>query len=211
MKIQILLFFSIIFALNTKAYNQNFERFNGQSLYTDLKARTVGDVVTILIMESASGARQSKANSSDKASLNASGSITGNLTDFLPILGASSNFETNHEGSDATSQKDVLTAKVSAVVTKVLPNGNLVLSGRRYLEVNGETHILELRGIVRPKDITADNIVFSYNLANVKISYKKAGFMNKLGKPGWFARWARWMIAIGLGAAAYLGVSSATK
>ncbi len=204
-----MLIFPILFFITQPGYTQPIEPFKHPSLYTDIKARDVGDIVTILIVESASGTRQSNVNSSDKASLNASGSITGNLTNFLPLFGASSQFESDHSGTEGTSQKDLLTGKITAVVTEITPSGNLILQGSRRLEVNGETHILALTGTVRPKDITSDNMVFSYNLANVEISYKKAGLLNKLGKPGWVARWTSWLMLIGLGAAAYLGVSAA--
>jgi flagellar L-ring protein precursor FlgH len=199
----------IIFLIAPFGYTQTVDKFKQQSLYTDIKARSVGDIVTILIVESASGSRQSNVNSSDKAALSASGSITGNLTDFLPLFGASSQFESDHQGNEATAQKDLLTGKITAVVTEITPSGNLILRGKRRLEVNGETHILALKGTVRPKDITSNNTVFSFNLANVEIAYKKAGLMNKLGKPGWVARWTSWFMLIGLGAAAYLGVSAA--
>lgn len=198
----------ITFFISKFCIAQQFEQYKQHSLYTDVKAKSEGDIVTILIVESASGSRQSNVNSSNQASLNASGSITGNLTSFLPLLGASSKFDSKHAGTEGTTQRDLLTGKITAVVTEITPNGNLILQGKRRLEVNGETHILALKGMVRPKDITSDNIVYSYNLANVEIAYKKAGLMNKFGKPGWIARWSAWLLIMGLGAAAYLGVSA---
>lgn len=182
-----------------------------RSLYTDIKAHEPGDVVTILIAESTTGARKSNVNSSSESAINASGSISGNLTSVLPMLGANSEFEDAYTGNEGTSQQDLLTGKVTAVVTEVTPGGNLKLQGKRRLEVNGETHILTLSGLVRPKDVSSENTVFSYNLADVEIAYKKAGLLNKLGKPGWVTRWANWMLVIGLGAAAYLGVSAAAN
>ncbi|MFQ5705967.1 MAG: flagellar basal body L-ring protein FlgH [bacterium] len=198
----------VLFVAQT-GFAQQYKYFRHPSLYTDVKARGIGDVITILIVEATNGSRQSDVTSSDKSALSASGSVTGNLTKFLPLFGASSDFSKSYDGSEATAQKDLLTGKITAVVTQFTPSGNLVLQGKRRLEVNGETHILELKGIVRPKDIDSNNIVFSYNLANVEIAYKKAGLMNRLGKPGWVARWSTWLLALGLGGAAYLGVSAA--
>lgn len=199
----------LVFVFVARGFSQTPDKFKHESLYSDFKARQIGDIVTILIIESATGARQSNVNSSDKASVNASGSITGNLTSFLPLLGASSEFENDHAGAEGTSQKDLLTGKITAVVTEITEGGNLILQGQRHLEVNGETHILKLKGTVRPRDINSENMVFSYNLANVEIAYKKDGFMNKIGKPGWVARWSSWLMLLGLGAAAYVGVSAA--
>ncbi|MFQ5675735.1 MAG: flagellar basal body L-ring protein FlgH, partial [bacterium] len=190
---------------------QSFSGFKNNSLYTDIKAHGIGDIVTILISESTSGSQQSDLNGSSKASLKANGSITGNLTSVLPLLGASSSFENSQSNKAGTAQKDGLTGRLTAVVTEILPNGNLKLRGRRRLEVNGETYLLDISGTVRPKDIASDNMVLSYNLANVEISYKKDGLLNKLGKPGLIARWTTWAMVMGLGAAAVLGISAAAQ
>lgn len=205
-----LLLFLVTFCCNV-CFCQDFEKYRQQSLYTDFKAKMVGDIVTILIAESTAGSQQSNSNSSSKSSLKVSGSVTGNLTSFLPILGASSDFENKSDAKGGSSQQDLLTGKITAVVSEILPNGNLILQGKRKLEVNGETYLLNIKGIARQKDITSENLILSYNLANVEISYKKAGIMNKLGKPGLFARWSTWAMAVGLGAAAYLGVSAAAN
>lgn len=185
--------------------------FMTPSLYTDIKAHDIGDIVTILIVEATSGSQSSDASSSDKSSLSAGGSITGTLTSVLPVIGASSKFESGNSAKAGTAQKDILTGKITAVVTGMMRNGNLILEGKRRLEVNGESYILTVKGVARSKDISADNLIFSYNVANVEISYKKSGFLNKLGKPGLIARWSKWMTIAGLGAAAYLGISAAGK
>ncbi|MCG8606982.1 flagellar basal body L-ring protein FlgH [bacterium] len=185
------------------------EGFKSASLYTDIKAHEVGDILTILIVESTSGAQQSDINSADKSSMSTNGSITGNLTSVLPILGASSGFESGSSAKAGAAQKDVLTGKITAVVTGMMRNGNLILEGKRRLEVNGESYLLTVKGVARPKDISSENMIFSYNVANVEISYKKDGLINKLGKPGLIARWTTWLMVMGLGASAYLGISAA--
>ena len=188
---------------------QEFEEYKQHSLYTDVKAHAIGDIVTILIVESTTGSQQSGVNSSDKASMKASGSITGSLTSVLPMLGAASDYASGHDGKSGSQQQDGLTGKLTAVVTGVSGNGNLSLQGRRRLQVNGETYVLDIKGMVRSSDITSQNIVYSFNVANVEISYKKAGLANSLGRPGWIARWTTWLMVAGLGTAAYLGISAA--
>jgi flagellar L-ring protein precursor FlgH len=186
-----------------------FNEYKQHSLYTDVKAHTVGDIVTILIIESTTGSQQSGVNSSDKASMKASGNITGNLTSVLPLLGAASDFESGHDGKSGSQQKDLLTGKITAVVTGISGNGNLSLQGKRRVQVNGESYVLDIKGMVRSSDITAENLVYSYNVANVEIAYKKSGLSNSLGRPGWIARWTTWAMVAGLGAAAYFGISAA--
>lgn len=193
------------------AIAQDFEQYKKYSIYTDFKAAQVGDIVTIMIIESTSGSQQSNIDNSEKGNMKASGKVTGNLTSFLPLFGAESSFENDNSGKANTNQKDALTGKITAIVTEISPSGNLTLQGKRRLEVNGETYILEVKGMARQKDITSDNIVLSYNLANVEISYKKDGFVNKLGKPAFIARWTTWAMMAGLGISAVWGIGAAAN
>jgi len=204
-------FFCMFLLFSSQAHAQNFDKFRRTSLYTDFKAKTIGDIVTILISESTTGSQESDRSSTGKGNAKASASVTGNLTQFLPIFGAQSNFEHDNSGTAKSNQKDVLSGRITAVVTEISPNGNLGLKGKRRLEVNGETYILTVAGMARQKDITADNSVLSYNLANVQISYKKDGAINKLGKPAFLARWSTWLLFAGIGASAALGVGAAAN
>jgi flagellar L-ring protein precursor FlgH len=206
------LFLSVILIVSAvPASAQDFEQYKLHSMYTDYKAKEIGDIVTILIVEATSGAQGSDAKSKSDASLDASGKVTGNLTDFLPLFGMSSDLASESSSRANTSQTDNLTGKITAVVTEILPTGNLRLQGTRRLAVNGEQYVLEVNGIARQRDITSDNIVLSYNLANVEIDYQKDGLINKFGKPGLITRWSTVVLAGVLGAAALLGVSAAAS
>ena len=204
-----LIFVLLVSALAQNGFAQSFNKYKNSSLYTDIKARRVGDIVTILIVESTSGSQQSNLKFSGKSSLKANGSLSGNLTSVLPLIGVSSSFENDQTDQAGTAQKDGLTGKLTAVVTEVLPNGNLKIRGRRRLEVNGESYLLDVKGLVRPKDIASDNMVLSYNIANVEIAYKKDGFLRS--RPGMIGRWSTWLMVMGLGAAAVLGISAAAN
>jgi len=202
-----LIFVLLVVVLAQNGFAQSLSKYTNSSLYADIKAHGVGDIVTILIVESTSGSQQSNLNSSGKSSLKADGSLTGNLTSVLPLIGASSSFKSDQSNEAGTAQRDGLTGKLTAVVTAILPNGNLKIQGRRRLEVNGESYLLDVKGLVRPKDIASDNMVLSYNLANVEIAYKKDGFLGS--RPGMIGRWSTWLMVMGLGAAAVLGISAA--
>ncbi len=201
--------FSIVAANGADA--QDFDNFRRNSLYTDFKAKTVGDVVTIMISESTSGSQESDRSAAGKGTASASASVTGNLTSFLPIFGAKSSFEHDNEGTAESNQKDALTGRITAIVTEISPNGNMTLEGKRRMEVNGETYVLTVQGVARQKDITGDNLILSYNLANVQISYKKDGVMNRLGKPNFLARWSTWLLFAGIGASAAFGIGAAAN
>lgn len=195
--------------MSVQALAQNFDKFKQNSLYTDFKAKQIGDIVTIMIVEATSGSQQSDVSRKSKSSLSAKGKMGGNLTRFLPLFSASTDFEDKNSGEADAAQKDALSGRLTAIVTDIFPNGNLFLSGRRHLEVNGDSYILTVKGIARQKDITADNMVLSYNLANVDISYTKDGFMDGVASP-FVRRWTSWFLMVGVATSAYyfLGVAS---
>lgn len=177
------------------------------SLYTDIKGYDIGDVVTILVMESANAARESKISSISSSSVGTEGSVKGNLWDFLPLFGASSKVSSDHTGAEGTQQKEKLTGRISAIIVEKTENGMLRIQGEKLVEVNGEKNIMKIEGYIRPRDIGENNTVYSYNIANAKIIYKKAGIKNKLVKPGTFQRLITWGLGIGLIIISVLGLS----
>ncbi len=195
--------FLLLSAVILTGHSLTGQFFNDEnrSIYSDIKAHNVGDVVTVLIVETANASRESKINSSSKTDVDVNGSVTGdlgNLTKFLPIFGASSKLANSHDGSEGTQQKEKLTGKISARIVEKTKEGMLKIEGERTVEVNGETNLMKLTGLIRARDIKPDNIVYSYNIADAKIIYKKSGFRNKIAKPGTFQRWGTWLVGIGL-------------
>ncbi len=206
---KIILLSLTLLLMNAQAHAQNFDKFKQNSLYTDFKAKQIGDIVTIMIVESTSGSQQSDASRKTKGSLSTTGKMGGNLTRFLPLFNASTNFEDKNSGAADAAQKDALNGKLTALVTEISSNGNLTLTGKRRLEVNGDSYVLTVQGIARQKDITAENMVLSYNLANVDISYTKDGFVDGIASP-FIRRWTSWFLMAGVATSAYyfLGVAS---
>jgi len=185
----------------------NSQSFNSsRSIFSDLKGCDVGDAVTVLIVESANATRESKISSSSSSNIGAEGLVKGNLTDFLPLFGASSKVSNSHSGSEGTEQKERLTGKITAFVVERTENGLLRIKGEKLVEVNGERNLMKIEGYVRPRDIMENNTVYSYNVADVKIIYRKAGIKNKLFKPGTFQRLTTWAIGIGLIALSIMGL-----
>jgi len=176
------------------------------SIFSDVKAHAIGDVVTVLVVENANASRESKVNSQGKSQLSAAGSVNGTLTDFLPVFGMSSSLNNSHGGSEGTAQEEKLTGKISARIVEITENGMVKITGERSLEVNGETNIMKIEGFVRLRDIGTDNRIYSYNLANAKIVYRKDGIKNKLVKPGTIHRVGNWLLGVGLVVVAITGV-----
>lgn len=162
------------------------------SLYSDHKAHRVGDVVTILIVEQSKAANEAKTVTRKDREFSLSGGGKGYL-DFIPLFGAEGKAKSEHEGSGATSRRGVLKATMTARVISILQNGNLIIQGSRVVEINNEKEVIVLSGVVRPQDISAQNTVYSYNIANLQISYKGKGVVHTGQRPGILSRILDWI------------------
>ncbi len=194
-----LIHFSIFSTVFMVLFGQSMN--SQMSLYTDHKARQTGDVITVLIVENANASQESKINSSTSTASSVDGSVSGQFgsgTGFLPLFSASSNLGGSHAGIAKTSQQDQLLGKLSVTIEEVTPAGLFKIHGKRTVEVNGEKNLMELEGTVRPRDVRADNTVYSYKIADAKIRYKKSGLANKVMKPGTMKRWTVTLLTLGL-------------
>ena len=154
--------------------------YTSKSMFTDIKAHDIGDVITVLIAEMSNASRASSAKISASSGLGANGSISGNLSSFIPLFGMSTNVSEDHNDDEGTTQTEMVTGKITATIMEKDPNGLLKIEGSRKVNVNGETNIMEISGFVRDRDITSRNTVYSYYIANADINYKKTGLVNKI-------------------------------
>ncbi|KAA3617594.1 MAG: hypothetical protein D8M58_01455 [Calditrichaeota bacterium] len=151
---------------------------SAQSLYSDLKAHEVGDILSVVIVESANASRESSSNSNSNSDMKMDASANGNIASFLPIFGGGSSLSSSYDGGDGTEQKEKLTGRITVRITEKTTGGMYKIQGERTLNVNGEENLMELQGFVRPRDISTNNSVFSYNVADAQITYKKGGITN---------------------------------
>ena len=146
-------------------------------LTSDLRARRVGDIITILVQEKASavssGTVKTQRNSSLQASISAAAGIT-RPTGSLANLAKAGTTNTL-DGQGATTRDTTLTATISAVVTQVLPNGSLVIQGTKNVKINSENQVLGLRGLVRPVDLDTTNTVSSDRVAQMDLQVNGKG------------------------------------
>ena len=166
---------------------------NRMSLYSDRKAHRVGDVLTIQIIESASGFNEATTEMEKENSVETSSGGGTGLLGFIPAYGVGLKNKTEHKGEGQTARRGNLQAQLAARITKILPNGDVEIEGKRTVNINSETQITELSGIVRPQDITAENVVFSYNIADAKITYKGKGAATTGQRPGLIFRLLNWI------------------
>ncbi|WP_319525258.1 flagellar basal body L-ring protein FlgH [uncultured Desulfosarcina sp.] len=163
------------------------------AMFTDQKARTVGDIITIKISESSDATNEASTETDRSSSLGASiDSFFGAenryaSTDpfFNPFSKVAGGVESEFEGTGTTKRSGDLNAYITALVTQVLPNGNLVVRGSREVLINNENQVIQLTGVVRPRDVNADNQVLSIYVADARISYSGTGVIDDRQKPGW--------------------------
>jgi len=169
-------------------------------LFQDLKARKVGDIVTVRIIEDPeaelnANTKTSRSSSIDAAKLKFLGYMKALAeknsrlaqdpgTDDLILASLGTKFD----GKGSSDRDGHVKAYITAVVEKVLFNGNLYISGQREVRVNNETEYITLSGVVRPKDITSFNEVSSTYVADARITYSGNGPVADKQKPGWLGR-----------------------
>ena len=106
-----------------------------------------------------------------------------NWMDLSNLINASAS--SKFDGSGSTTRKENLNATITAKVVDVLPNGNLLIEGRRNVKVNNEDQVILIEGTVRPKDISTDNVVNSSYVADARITYTGKGIISDRQSPGW--------------------------
>ena len=171
----------------------------GNFLFGDDKAAMVGDIITVTVNESATSTQSattdtSKDTTMDMQTTNVLG-LPSNLgiqnflnmgTQFDPTVGAT--VANSMQGSGTVTRNGSLNATISAIITEILPSGNLKIEGRRSVTVNNEEQIMVLRGVVRPQDINFDNTIPSTLIADASISYTGEGVVADEQRKGWLAK-----------------------
>ncbi len=165
-------------------------------MFISAKARRIGDIVTVHIVESSSASNKASTKTGRTSSMNAGLEGFFNLEKeypsnhpfFNPFSGVKGSIESDFDGSGSTARSNALTAYMTARIVDILANGNFIIEGSRQVRVNHENQVITLSGIVRPRDISADNVVESTYIADARIAYSGTGVLNDRQKPGWLTR-----------------------
>lgn len=160
-------------------------------LFSDLRARKIGDTVTVKIYmkDKASIANDSERKRDASNSLDL-GFTYGAVSSDITIanggeLGATADSKTKTKSEGGIERSEEIELLVAAVVSDVLPNGNLVISGSQEVRVNFEMRVLNVAGIVRPVDISADNSIAYEKIAEARIAYGGRGRLMEVQQPPW--------------------------
>ena len=165
------------------SYNANSLWRNGsRSFFKDQRAHQIGDLltVTVNITDQANFANESQRDRTSKESANLNDFIgkqllSGNAAKALNGAILSTDSTSQYDGKGSIQRQETLQTNIAAVVTQVLPNGNLVVEGKQEIRVNFEIRELIVAGIVRPEDIQSDNTFDSSKIAQARISYGGRG------------------------------------
>ena len=164
------------------AFNSLYQ--DGNSLFRDPRALKRGDVLTITIFINDKATLGNNTDRSlDSEVQNQASSTLNNMPLLSGNFNSASKSSANGQGTIDRSEK--IQASVAAVVTEVLPNGNLVVSGSQEIRVNFEIRQVYVAGIVRPRDISRDNTISYEKIAEARISYGGRGRLTEVQQPAW--------------------------
>ncbi|TDX59184.1 flagellar basal body L-ring protein FlgH [Orenia marismortui] len=183
-----LLFFLALFMINTNVQSASLWN-NSKSIYSDRSAHQIGDLITIIIEETTSASQQASTDASQSSQVSV-GAGSG-ILDFIKAFGV--NESDNNSATGVTSRSGNLSSKVTVEIVDILENGNFKIQGNKEITVNDEQQRVNLTGVIRPEDITAENTVDSTYVANVKINYHGEGSVGDKQKPGIISRILNWL------------------
>ena len=165
-------------------------------LFSDNKARRVGDTIIVRLSESTQ-ASKSASTDFDKSSELDTGdpTILGKTVtkNGIPILSNSWQTDQTFDGEGSSSQSNSLTGNITVTVAEVFPNGNLRIQGEKWLTLNQGAEFIQISGIVRPADVEVNNTVDSFKIADARITYSGNGAVADANRPGFLSRFfVRW-------------------
>ena len=167
--------------------SMSFAQNGYMSFYQDVRGRQAGDVLTVLVTETSNASRESRTNSSANAGMSLDGSVSGTFSKYLPLFGAQSSTSSNMDGNEGSQIKDKLEAKVSVTILEDKKNrlnpGTFRIEGKREVTINGEKNFIRIKGLIRERDISTDNTIYSYNIADAEIEYLKGSPLKNIVAP----------------------------
>ena len=175
----------------TASYNANSLWRNGsRAFFKDQRAARIGDILTVTVNIT------DKANIANETQRSRTAKDDSGITDFIgaETLGAqakkvlpgrilTADSTSSSDGKGSVNRQEALQTNVAAVVTQLLPNGNLVVEGKQEIRVNFEIRELIVAGIVRPEDIQSDNTIDSSKIAQARIAYGGRGQITDVQQP----------------------------
>lgn len=191
----------VVLVIASPVYANSLWSKESPTLYNSARKFYVGDVITVLIRGQSTAIQEAGTNTTKQSNINA---------DFYDYwdqysLDSDANESTrkmqnyrigggdSYRGRGTTTRKSKVNAVMSVIVTEILENGNMVIVGEHSVNVNDETEIIRLSGIIRPEDISANNDIPSHKVAHAQISVKGEGVVGAKQTPGILTRLFNWV------------------
>lgn len=169
-----------------------FQTGRSVRLFEDNKAFRIGDVLSVTLSESTNASKSAATNTAkdDEVDISASAifgssgpTINGNAALTSNLSG-----ERDFSGSGDSAQSNSLSGEIAVTVTDILPSGNLVVRGEKIIGLNQGSEFIRISGLVRPQDVSSQNIVMSRKIANSRIYYGGGGVIAESNTRGWLSR-----------------------
>lgn len=168
------------------------------NIYSDSKAHRVGDIISVILSESTQAQKNAKTELK-KENSNTLNPITGLGGTPMTFKNDSIQFgldqDSEFKGDAKTNQGNSLSGNISVHVLRVLPNGNLMIRGEKWMTLNNGDEYIRLTGIIRSQDISSSNTIISSKVANARIQYagtgsfadsQEQGFLSKFFNSSWW-------------------------
>ena len=170
-----------------------FQTSSFRPAFEDSRARMVGDIVTIQIVESLAASQVSKSTVNRNTSMDAA--ITPPLDDTFRLasmdltkLNMAAKTNNDFSGKGGTEAANTFTGSISASVIQVLPNGNLVVAGEKQIGVNQNVDVMRFSGTINPRMLAPGNVISSTQVADVRVESKGRGAQGEAQTVGWLSR-----------------------
>lgn len=167
-----------------------FQADMANSLYSDVKARRVGDIITVTLRESTQATKSAASTRSKDSQVDLNpiiglGGSAVNIGSQSIQLGLDSSKD--FSGDSSANQSNNLFGSISVTVVQVLPNQNLLVRGEKWLTLNNGDEYIRLTGVVRPADVSPSNEITSTKIANARIQYSGTGDFTSTQREGWLS------------------------
>ncbi|MCD4813450.1 flagellar basal body L-ring protein FlgH [bacterium] len=156
----------------------------GAGIFSSEKSFQPGDIVTVIVSENAKAEQSASTKLSKETGMGYSaGGLLGTL-----IPSAALGVTSDQDGRGDLARKGKMEAKVGAVVEEVLTSGNLRIQGKQEIKFDSGTQVIQVAGIIRPRDVSATNEVYSFKMANAQILYSGKGALHEKARTGYLSR-----------------------
>lgn len=160
-----------------------------RSLFEDRKARYVGDILTIQLVERNTAQKSASTETERESATTAAVDLLGRISPVkLGNLGVDAKSTNDFEASAEASTSNQFNSTLTVSVIEVLPNGNLLVAGEKQMGINQGAEFIRFSGIVDPHTISRGNVVQSTQVADARIEYKGSGVADETQRMGWLQR-----------------------